>query len=437
MIEKTGSRIQAIKGMSDILPSNVYLWQKFESHWRQLMWAYGYDEIRFPIVEATGLFKRSIGEVTDIVEKEMFTFSDRDGESITLRPEGTAGCVRAGIEHGLFYHNQQRLWLMGPMFRYEKPQKGRYRQFHQVGVESFGFEGPDMEVEHILMLARFWHGLGLSEVVTLQVNTLGGRECRQSYREALIQYFSKYKSDLDEDSLRRLQTNPMRILDSKNPALSKIIHEAPKCYDYISEEDKAHFEGFQQSLIHIGIPFEVNPNIVRGLDYYNRTVYEWTTPKLGAQNAVCAGGRYDALVEQLGGERTPAVGLAVGVERVVLLLESEGKHETPEVDVYLISVGENASKSALLKAEELRDQAPGLRVLVHCGGGSFKNQFKRADKTGAKLALVLGEDELTKQVFGVKFLREEREQTWVSFDEIGQYLNEYFKGGQYVKPNIS
>jgi histidyl-tRNA synthetase len=319
---------------------------------------------------------------------------------------------------------------MGPMFRYEKPQKGRYRQFHQVGVESFGFVGPDMEVEHILLMARFWHGLGLNEVVELQVNTLGGKESRHLYREALVQYFSKYKSELDEDSLRRLQTNPMRILDSKNPLLSKLIHDAPKCFDYINSDDKEHFEGFQQSLIDIGIPFEVNPYIVRGLDYYNRTVYEWTTPKLGSQNAVCAGGRYDSLVEQLGGEKTPAVGFAVGIERVVLLLENGLESQANGIDVYLISVGESASRLALLKAEELRDQSPSLRLLIHCGGGSFKTQFKRADKSGAKVALILGEDELAKQMFGVKFLREEREQTSVSFEEIGRFLGEYFNGSK-------
>lgn len=421
------TRIQAIKGMSDILPGTISLWQKFESQWRQLMWHYGYDEIRFPIVEATGLFKRSIGEVTDIVEKEMFTFTDKDNESITLRPEGTAGCVRAGVEHGLLYHTVQRLWYMGPMFRYEKPQKGRYRQFHQVGLEAFGLKGPDIEIEHILLMARFWKALGLSDQIALQINTIGSKDTRDVYRNVLVDYFSKYREMLDEDSQRRLTTNPLRILDSKNPNMAELIQSAPKGYDYLNNEDKAHFEGFQQGLTEAGVTFEVNPYIVRGLDYYNQTVYEWTTNKLGSQNAVCAGGRYDALVEQLGGEATKAVGFAVGIERVVLLMENLlPPMEANVTDVYFIAVGEQAEYLGLSKLEKIRDQCPRLRISMHCGGGNFKTQFKRADKSGAKVALILGENELNEGTFGVKFLREERQQLTLTTPEISHFLNEYF-----------
>lgn len=430
---QTAPRIQAIKGMTDILPKEVVYWQKFEDLWRKLMPLYGYEEIRFPIVEATGLFKRSIGEVTDIVEKEMFTFEDRDHESITLRPEGTAGCVRAGLEHGLLYRSTHRLWYMGPMFRYEKPQKGRYRQFHQVGIEAYGFQGPDLEAEQIFLMHRFWRWLGLENSITLQINSLGSKEGREKYRKILVEYFSKHREALDEDSLRRLQTNPLRILDSKNPQLSQIIQEAPKAFDYLNAEDKAHFELFQQLLREAGIAFTVNPCIVRGLDYYNRTVYEWVTPKLGAQNAVCAGGRYDSLVAQLGGEPMPAVGFALGIERVVLLLKEVAKETEAqlslglETDLYLIAVGSEAESKALIEAEKLRDQVPDLKILVNCGGGNFKGQFKRADKSGAKIALILGEDELKTGKFGVKFLREEKEQTTVDISAAGKFLNEYFR----------
>lgn len=420
-------RIQAVKGMPDILPKDIILWQKFESLWRQLMSTYGYDEIRFPIVESTRLFKRSIGEVTDIVEKEMFTFSDRDNDSLSLRPEGTAGCVRAGIEHGLFYHNMQRLWYMGPMFRYEKPQKGRYRQFHQVGVEAIGFKGPDVDIEHILMMARFWKWLSVSSHITLQINTLGCKKARDNYREVLVEYFSKYHQDLDEDSQRRLLTNPLRILDSKNPELKGIIEKAPKCYDYLSQEDKDHFESFQEGLRCAGIQYEVNPYIVRGLDYYNRTVYEWVSDKLGSQNAVCAGGRYDSLVEQLGGEATPAVGFALGIERVILILQQSQDIEAEKADVYFIAVGARAEIKAPAVLEQIRDAAKqNLKMLLNAGGGNFKTQFKRADKCGAKIALILGDNEIDQNRVGIKFLREEREQMEMNHEEVAHYLSEYF-----------
>ncbi len=422
----TNTRIQSIKGMPDILPKTVPLWQRFETLWRQLMLVYGYEEIRFPIVENTKLFKRSIGEVTDIVEKEMFTFVDNDGDSISLRPEGTAGCVRAGIEHGILYHNTQRLWYMGPMFRYENPQKGRYRQFHHAGIEAFGFKGPDIEAEHIMLLARLWRWLGLEEVLSLQINSLGSKETRGAYRDALVEYFTKYHSDLDEDSQRRLNSNPLRILDSKNPRLAHIIQGAPQSYDYLSDEDKAHFELFQQYLRDARIPFAVNPRIVRGLDYYNRTVYEWIShsKQLGSQNAVAAGGRYDGLVQQLGEEATPGVGFGIGIERVVLLLEALQEVKASESDVYFIAVGEKAERQALIKAEKLRDLFPKLKIMTNCGGGNFKSQFKRADKSGAKIALILGENELDSGSFSIKFLREEREQITIAEGDIGKFLGE-------------
>lgn len=432
-------RFQAIKGMPDILPEDTLLWQQFERLWRQLMWNYGYDEIRFPIVEATGLFKRSIGEVTDIVEKEMFTFTDKDNESITMRPEGTAGCVRAGIENGLLYNQIQRLWYMGPMFRYEKPQKGRYRQFHHAGVEAFGLKGPDIEVEQVLLIKRLWQWLGIQDAIKLEINSIGSEETRKSYRSALVDYLTKYRADLDDDSKRRLETNPMRILDSKNPQLAAIIDEAPKSYDFLQGEDKVHFEEFQRQLKEAGVQFNLNPRIVRGLDYYNRTVYEWVTQELGAQGAVCAGGRYDSLVEQLGGAATPAVGFGLGIERAILLVDKLKGKAQQTVDVYVIAVGDHANAKVMSLIEKLRNQieklsneSPNLRILVNAGGGSFKNQFKRADKSGAQIALILGDDELAKEEFGVKFLRkgeneEEKGQQAISFKEIGSFLNQTCK----------
>ena len=418
-------KIKAIRGMPDILPKDTALWLGFEQHWRQLVAAYGYEEIRFPIVESTGLFKRSIGEITDIVEKEMFTFNSKDNESLTLRPEGTAGCVRAGIEHGLLYHQVQRLWYSGPMFRYERPQKGRYRQFYQVGVEAFGLEGPDIDAEHIFMMKRLWGWLGVEAAVSLQVNSLGSSATRKEYRKQLIDYFLKYENELDEDSKRRLHTNPLRILDSKNAAMAEIIHHAPKCHEHLDTESRVHFEGFLQLLTDAGIPYTVNPNLVRGLDYYNRTVYEWVTNSLGAQGTVCGGGRYDNLVAQLGGEPTPGVGLSAGIDRIILLQQALGVLQTSGIDVYLLHFGDGAEQKAFLLAEKMRTQIRDLRLVVHCGGGNFKQQFKKADKIGARLAFILGEEEVRTNTIGVKFLREAQEQRSISINEIHQFLTQY------------
>ncbi len=424
-------KFQAIRGMPDILPVDVPFWHEFETYWRRLTSSYGYEEIRLPILEATALFKRSIGEVTDIVEKEMFSFESRDGESLSLRPEGTAGCVRAALEHHLLHHQVQRLWYQGPMFRYERPQKGRYRQFHQVGIEAFGLEGPDIEVEHILMMVRLWKWLGVESAISLQVNSLGSFESRKIYREKLVDYLSQYYHELDADSRRRLQTNPLRILDSKNPALANIIAGAPKCQDYLDAASKLHFETFLQYLSQAGVHYKINSNLVRGLDYYNRTVYEWVTDKLGAQGTVCAGGRYDSLVEQLGGSQIKAVGFALGIERALLLQRALDHCKTVERDVYLIHLGEGSEKKALLFAEQLRNDWPELRLIVHCGGGSFKAQFKRADQSGAKIAFILGETELATETVSIKWLREtEQEQVSISKNEVNQFLTKYLREGK-------
>lgn len=397
--------IQAIRGMNDILPEQTPAWQYLEDRVRTVLHAYGYQEIRLPILEKTELFQRSIGEVTDIVEKEMYTFADRNGDSLTLRPEGTAGCVRAGIEQGLLYNQQQRLWYMGPMFRHERPQKGRYRQFHQVGVEVFGMAGPDIDAELILMTARMWRELGLRDV-TLQLNSLGTLEARGHYREALVAYLEQHRSALDEDSLRRLESNPLRILDSKNPDMQALIEAAPRLSDYLDEESKQHFARLCALLDGAGLAYELNPRLVRGLDYYGRTVFEWVTTRLGAQGTVCAGGRYDGLVEYLGGRPTPAVGFAMGIERLIALLEESGvAFPSAAPQVYLVTVGERAEAHGLILADRLRDAVPGLRVLLNGGGGTFKNQFKRADKSGAQLALVLGDSELDAGDVGLKPLR--------------------------------
>jgi len=421
--------IAGIKGMPDILPKDTPQWAEFESRWRQLMKLYGYEEIRLPILEATRLFKRSIGEVTDIVEKEMFTFSDRDAQSLSMRPEGTAGCVRACLEHGLLHNQEQRLWYQGPMFRYEKPQKGRFRQFHQVGVEAFGYSGPDVDAEHILMMARFWRWLGIENHIELQINTLGSADARQKYRSKLVEYFSKYWDKLDEDSRRRLNSNPLRILDSKNPELQDIINQAPECYEDLSIEDKTHFEAFEQRLKAADIKYTINPRLVRGLDYYNRTVYEWVTDTLGAQGTVCAGGRYDALVEQLGGRPTPAVGFALGIERVLMVQQTQGVLSSPKADVYFVCVGNEAEKEAMNFIERLRDKFPHLKFMLHCGGGSFKNQFKRGDKSGAELALILGENELATNTLGIKFLRGigEEAQATIAKEKVFSVIADHFK----------
>jgi histidyl-tRNA synthetase len=400
--------IQAIRGMNDILPSQTPYWHYIEQALANLMMSYSYQEVRLPILEQTLLFKRTIGEVTDIVEKEMYTFVDRNEDQLSLRPEGTAGTVRAGIEHGLF-NTQQRLWYLGPMFRRERPQKGRYRQFFQFGVEAFGISGPDIDAEQIFMMARFWRELGIAEHIRLELNSLGTLQTRQQYREDLVRYFEQQKALLDEDSLRRLTTNPLRILDSKNPALKTLIHNAPILPDYLDDDSKAHFANLRELLDAAGLKYTLNPYLVRGLDYYGKTVYEWTTEQLGAQGTVCAGGRFDSLVETLGGKATPAVGFAMGLERVILLMESVYTPED-EPHVYMILVGDAAIPAGLLLSEQIRDALPNLRLMMNCGGGNFKSQFKRADKSGAKLALIIAEDELARGVVSVKYLRVEREQ---------------------------
>jgi histidyl-tRNA synthetase len=401
--------------MSDILPADAALWQHVETVLRKTVQSYGYTELRVPVVERTELFKRSIGEVTDIVEKEMYTFDDRNGESLTLRPEATAGIVRAGINHGLFHNQKQKLWYMGPMFRYEKPQQGRTRQFHQFDIETFGFEGPDVDAELLLIAARIWRELGI-DAVELQLNSLGTPDARQQYRDQLVEYFSAHRDSLDDEGRERLERNPMRLLDSKHPDMQPLIAEAPQITDCLDSESSEHFAGLQELLTAAGIEFTLNPRLVRGLDYYSRTVFEWVTTRLGAQGAVCAGGRYDGLVEHLGGRATPAIGWALGIERLVELYRLANEDAAPVgPDAYLVAVGEAAQARALTLAEELRDQDPELRIEVNCGGGSFKSQFKRADKSGAVLALILGDDELRAGQLGIKPLRADSDQQTVEW----------------------
>lgn len=412
--------------MNDILPEQTPAWRYLESTLASLLDGYGYKEIRLPIVEYTELFARGIGEGTDVVDKEMYTFLDRNEESLTLRPEGTAGCVRAVLEHGLSGGGQvQKLWYAGPMFRYEKPQKGRYRQFHQVGVEIFNLPGPDVDAELIVLTWRLWQKLGLADAVTLQLNSLGSSEARATYRDALVAYLRERFDQLDEDSQRRLTTNPLRILDSKNAQTQALLADAPSLADYLDEESRLHFEGVKARLDAVGIRYEINPRLVRGLDYYNRTVIEWVTDKLGAQGTVCAGGRYDGLVGQLGGKPTAGVGFAMGVERLVLLLETlellPAELNSP-ADVYLCAFGEAAEVAGLGLAERLRDAIPGLRLLVNAGGGSFKSQFKKADKSGARFALILGEDELAARVVGCKPLRDDAQQQNIAWDALPAHL---------------
>jgi len=420
-------KIQAIRGMNDILPTQSPVWQYLEGTVKDLLAGYGYDEIRMPIVEQTALFKRSIGEVTDIVEKEMYTFDDRNGDSLTLRPEGTASCVRACEEHGLLYNQTQRLWYTGPMFRHERPQKGRYRQFYQIGVETFGMATADIDAELILMTARLWQQLGLQDAVTLQLNTLGSSEARARYRDALVEYLSARKDQLDEDSQRRLETNPLRVLDSKNPETQALLADAPELHDYLDDESRDDFATLRQVLDAAGVKYEINQRLVRGLDYYCKTVFEWVTDKLGAQGTVCAGGRYDGLVEQLGGKPTPAVGFAMGVERLILLLETLEcipAEVMQTVDLYVCGVGEGAAQAALLLADRLRNDQPWLRVQTHCGGGSFKSQMKKADKSGALYALLLGESEIAAGEVTVKDLRGGSEQQTLSQDALGPWLKD-------------
>jgi len=410
--------------MHDVLPQQSPLWQHLEACVRQVVQAYGYDEIRMPIVEKTELFVRTIGEVTDIVAKEMYTFDDRNGDSLTLRPEGTACCVRACIENGLLYNQVQRLWYSGPMFRHERPQKGRYRQFYQTGVEAYGLDGPDIDAELIMMTARLWQLLGL-EGLALQINTLGTPATRAAHREKLVEYLEGHRELLDEESLLRLEKNPLRILDSKNPAMQAMIEGAPQLLDYLDDESRDHFDTLKSLLDGAGISYSVNPRLVRGLDYYQKTVFEWVTNDLGAQGTVCAGGRYDGLVEQLGGKPTPAIGFAMGMERLLALIEDRGL-SVPDTapHAYLVLVGDLAMQQGLLLAEQMRSALPALRLRSHCGGGSFKNQMKKADKSGAQLALILGENEIAQQQVSVKQLRVEQPQVSMGLDALAAYLKE-------------
>ena len=408
------NNIQAIRGMHDVLPDQTPIWQYAEQTLRDVLSAYGYSEIRLPIVEKTELFKRSIGEVTDIVEKEMYTFEDRNGDSLTLRPEGTAGCLRACLEHGLLHNQVHRLWYYGPMYRHERPQKGRYRQFIQLGVETYGMSGPDIDAELILLMDRLWKKLGIRDKVRLQLNSLGTIAERLVYRETLVGYFQAHLDELDEDSLRRLGTNPLRILDTKNPAMQKLVANAPELMAYLGEESLQHFNTLTATLIDLGISYEINTRLVRGLDYYSKTVFEWVTDELGSQGTVCAGGRYDGLIEQLGGKPNFAVGFAMGIERLLALMEASGNiPQTRTVDVYMIRVGEAAEREGLRFAETIRNEVPGLKLQVNCGGGSFKSQFKKADKIGAGYAIILGDDEVSRGEVSIKSLRngEEQQQT--------------------------
>ncbi|MGB5179579.1 MAG: histidine--tRNA ligase [Gammaproteobacteria bacterium] len=416
--------IQAVRGMNDILPGESSSWQYLEDTLREVVHAYGYREIRLPLLENTELFKRSIGEVTDIVEKEMYTFDDRNGDSLTLRPEGTASCVRACMQHGLLHNQVQRLWYAGPMFRHERPQKGRYRQFHQIGIEAFGMDGPDIDAEMIFMSARMWERLGLRDAV-LQINSLGTLAARTDYRAALVTYLRAHESALDEDSLRRLQGNPLRILDSKNPDMQALIEAAPRLPDYLDDESRLHFTRLCALLDAVGVAYEINPRLVRGLDYYSKTVFEWVTDQLGAQGTICAGGRYDGLVEYLGGKPVPAIGFAIGLERLLALLEA-GKANIPvnNPHVYLVLNGEQAVLHGMVFAEQLRSTLPRLRLQTNCGNGSFKSQFKRADRSGADIALVMGDDEVAAGNVILKSLRHETGQETLSQQHVAARINE-------------
>lgn len=418
--------IKSIRGMHDVLPDDSFRWQAFETIIRQLMAAYGYKEIRMPLVESTDLFCRSIGEVTDIVEKEMYTFEDRNGDKLTLRPEGTASCVRAGIQHGLLHNQVQRLWYSGPMFRHERPQKGRYRQFHQFGAEVYGIETPDIDAELILIGARLWKQLGLKNV-RLEINTLGSNQARIEYKQVLVEYLEQHRELLDEDSLRRLQSNPLRVLDSKNPAMKDMLDNAPALIDHLDEESKLQFDKLQASLKATGLKYTINPRLVRGLDYYCKTVFEWITDELGAQGTICAGGRYDGLVEQLGGKPTPAIGFALGVERILALLEAQQQQPPQTIDLYLIMLGAASEIKGLQLAEEIRELQPGVKMIVHCGAGSLKSQMKKADKSGAEIALILAEDELNNEQITVKYLREKKQQTAISFTELNKFIEKMYR----------
>ena len=420
---KQQQAIQAIRGMHDILPEQSPYWQWLEQHARQVLACYGYQEIRLPIVEKTELFKRSIGEVTDIVEKEMYTFDDRNGDSLTLRPEGTAGCLRACLEHGLLHNQTHRLWYYGPMFRHERPQKGRYRQFYQLGVETYGMPGPDVDAEMILLTDRLWKKLGIRDKVELQLNSLGTTEERSAYRVTLVEYFKQHIDVLDEDSLRRLETNPLRILDSKNPDMQLMLRDAPVLLEHLGEDSLLHFNSLKTMLDDLGISYQLNTRLVRGLDYYGKTVFEWVTDDLGSQGTICAGGRYDGLIEQLGGKANHAIGFAMGMERILALVEQlDHVAIEPSVDVYLIRVGAEAEKAGLLLSEHIRDAIEGIKIQVNCGGGSFKSQFKKADKSGAAFAIIIGDDEAQRGEVALKSLRVEQEQTTLDHNALLQTL---------------
>ncbi len=414
--------LKSIRGMHDVLPDDSFRWQAFEAIIRQLMSSYGYKEIRMPLVESSDLFCRSIGEVTDIVEKEMYTFEDRNGDKLSLRPEGTASCVRAGIQHGLLHNQIQRLWYNGPMFRHERPQKGRYRQFHQFGVEAFGIATPDIDAELILIGARLWQQLGLKGI-RLELNTLGSNQTRIEYKQILVDYLNQHLELLDEDSLRRLKSNPLRILDSKNPAMKELLDNAPALMDHLDDESRQQFDKLTASLDITGIEYNINPRLVRGLDYYCKTVFEWVTDELGAQGTICAGGRYDGLVEQLGGKPTAAAGFALGVERILSLLEAQ-QQQAETIDIYLVLLGQACELKGLQLSEKIRQQFPQLKMISHCGAGSMKSQMKKADKSGADIALILAEDELKNEQFTVKYLREKKQQIPVSLDELNNFIAE-------------
>ena len=419
--------IQAIRGMNDCSPTESPLWQWIEGQVRQILSSYGYSEVRMPIVESTPLFARAIGEVTDVVSKEMYTFWDND-EQLTLRPEGTAGCVRAAIEHGWIYNNEQRLWYMGPMFRHERPQKGRYRQFHQAGVEVFGITTPEIDAELIILTARLWKALGIDQHVSLQLNSIGSLEARANYRSALVAFLENHQDLMSEEEKERLVKNPLRILDTKNQALQDVLDGAPKLLDYLDDESREHFAQLCGLLDAVGIQYEINPKLVRGLDYYNKTVFEWVTSALGAQGTVCGGGRYDGLVEQLGGHATSGVGFAMGLERLVLLVQEVNKSIPVKsaVDIYVVYQGEGTTLAAFQLAEKLRSELPHLSTMLHCSGGNFKKQFKRADKSGATLALVLGESEVQNNQVVVKHLLGEAEQQTIDVDNLIEHVKAQF-----------
>jgi histidyl-tRNA synthetase len=416
-------KLQAIRGMHDVLMEDTPRWQFVETRIIEILKQYGYQEIRLPIVEYTELFTRSIGDHTDIVSKEMYCFDDRNNTSLTLRPEGTAGCVRAGIEHGLFHNHTQKLWYAGPMFRHERPQKGRQRQFHQFGVEAFGFPGPDIDAEMILMAARIWDSLGIKDL-RLEINSLGTAESRQQYRQILVDYFSAHRSTLDEDSLVRLENNPLRILDSKNPAMQSVIADAPLLNEHLDEESMQHFNDLCAILDAAGIEYDINPRLVRGLDYYGRTVFEWITGQLGAQGTVCAGGRYDGLVESHGARPTPAVGFAIGMERIIELVNDDVIQDVQNPHVYIIVTGDNLTKAAILFSEKLRKSINKMRVITHFGSGGIKSQFKKADKSGARYALIIGDEEIANGMVSIKDLRVDEAQLMLNENELIDLLRQ-------------